>query len=268
MSQRSDLFDGLKQGAAIGLAVLLVTVPASQVLRPAPIAQAQGAEAVRVLPVPVPVTLPLRATAARRADFKAALHSPDARLVADWVAASADNAGVPFAILDKREATVFVFDRSARLVGASPVLLGAAPGDDSVEGIGERAIPDVKPFERTTPAGRFVSRPGKNSSGEDVVWVDYSAAVSMHRVRLIDPKERRLERLASPDAAMRRISYGCINVPVKFFDAVVSPVLGTGRAVVYVLPETKSVHDVFLRAPTPRDGAPSMVRSTAPHTTG
>ena len=87
--------------------------------------------------------------------------------------------------------------------------------------------------EKTTPAGRFVAQAGKNASHEDVVWVDYANAVSMHRVRLVDPKERRLERLASPDPAERRISYGCINVPVAFFDSVVWPLLGSTRAVVY-----------------------------------
>ena len=78
-----------------------------------------------------------------------------------------------------------------------------------------------------------------------MVWVDYDAAVSMHRVRPIDPKERRLERLASNDPAQRRISYGCINVPVAFFERVVHPSMGKGRGVVYVLPETRPVQAVF-----------------------
>ncbi|MBC7992872.1 MAG: L,D-transpeptidase [Rhizobacter sp.] len=179
------------------------------------------------------------------ADF--ALHpaSADARFVADWVTQAQDNRRLPFVILDKREAMVFVFDANGRIIDASPVLLGAAVGDDSVAGIGERPIEQVHPSERTTPAGRFVSQPGKNSSGEEVVWVDYAAAVSMHRVRLVDPKERRLERLASPDPTQRRISYGCINVPVAFFDSVIWPVIGTARGVVYVLPETRPVREVF-----------------------
>ena len=112
-------------------------------------------------------------------------------------------------------------------------------------GIGQRPISQVRPEERTTPAGRFISAPGRNASGENVVWVDYDNAVSMHRVRPVDPKERRLERLASPDPAQRRISYGCINVPVAFFDSVVQPVLASGRAVVYVLPETRPLQQTF-----------------------
>ena len=267
MQHASDLIDGVKQGAVIGLAALLLTLPAATAWSPRPAASSATAAtgptagwSAAAAPAPA-------AVAYRAARFDGAVASDDARLVADWIATSRDNRNLPFAILDKREATVFIFDRNAELIGASPVLLGAAPGDESVEGIGDRPIAAVAPHERTTPAGRFVSRPGKNASGEDVVWVDYAAAVSMHRVRPIDPKERRLERLASPDAAMRRISYGCINVPVAFFERVVSPVLGKGRAVVYVLPETKTVRDVFWRAPNPVPKAmlqPSMVRST-PH---
>ena len=100
----------------------------------------------------------------------------------------------------------------------SPVLLGATPGDDSVAGIGTRPMTRCARTRRPRRPAASWPRPGRNASHEDVVWVDYANAVSMHRVRLVDPKERRLERLASPDPAERRISYGCINVPVAFFE--------------------------------------------------
>ena len=35
---------------------------------------------------------------------------------------------------------------------------------------------------------------GVNASGEDILWVDYDNAISMHRVRPTNPAERRLER--------------------------------------------------------------------------
>ena len=119
-------------------------------------------------------------------------------------------------------------------------------------GIGNKAIEDIKPQERTTPAGRFVSEPGRNSLGHDVVWVDYDAAVSMHRVRATNPKERRLERLATKTAADNRISWGCINVPVEFFDQTVWPNLGKSRAVVYVLPESRPLTAFFPAAAAPQ----------------
>ena len=185
----SDWIDGAKQGALIGTIVLMLAVPGAGSLKPRPAMPVSTAQAQIVLTTAGPAARPT-------AWFNGEAASTDARRVADWVARSGDNAGLAFAILDKREAAVFVFDAGARLVGASPVLLGAAPGDASVAGIGERPIAAVRPEERTTPAGRFVSRPGKNASGEDVVWVDYDAAVSMHRVRLVRPT--RHPRLSRP----------------------------------------------------------------------
>jgi hypothetical protein len=171
--------------------------------------------------------------------------SAEARHVADWVADSRDNGGTGFVIVDKTFARVYVFDAEARLQGSSPVLLGAAHGDDSVPGIGTRPIAAVLPHERTTPAGRFVAERGHNANGEDIVWVDYDAAVSMHRVRATNPKERRLQRLASATVADNRISYGCINVPVAFYESTLSPLFAMRSAIVYVLPESRPARQVF-----------------------
>lgn len=159
--------------------------------------------------------------------------------------ATGDSAQRPFAIVDKRNARVFVFDAEGRLRGDAPVLLGLARGDRSVPGIGERKMSDIRPEERTTPAGRFMSEPGRNLQGEDIVWVDYGAAVSMHRVRATVASERRLERLASAGVEDNRISYGCINVPADFYDAHVKPALGSSRGMVYVLPETAATAELF-----------------------
>ncbi|RYX91045.1 MAG: L,D-transpeptidase [Comamonadaceae bacterium] len=179
--------------------------------------------------------------------------SPDARYIANWVADSGDNRNLSFVIIDKKNTKVFVFDASAKLVGATPVLLGAKVGDDSVLGIGQKKIADVLPEERTTPAGRFMGEPGRNLSGENVVWVDYDAAVSMHRVRIVDPKERRLERLASPTTADNRISYGCVNVPIPFFEKVLAPVFNKSYGVVYVLPEERQLAEIFASAYDPAE---------------
>jgi hypothetical protein len=154
-------------------------------------------------------------------------------------------AGADFILLDKRQAMLYVFDAEARLRDASPVLLGAARGDASTPGIGTRAIAEVQPHERTTPAGRFVAERGRNTLGEDVVWVDYDAAVSIHRVRATQPSERRLQRLASETIDDNRISYGCINVPVAFYETFVGPTVAQHRTIVYVLPETSPAQQLF-----------------------
>lgn len=179
------------------------------------------------------------------AEFGGLSPSADARRLADWVAHTHDNGGADFMIVDKRNARVYVFDAAAKLRASSPVLLGAAKGDDSVPGIGTRPIAEVRPEERTTPAGRFVAERGHNLKGEDIVWVDYDAAVSMHRVRATNPTERRLQRLATPTVSDNRISYGCINVPVSFYETHVKPTVANQRVIVYVLPEVKSIKQVF-----------------------
>jgi hypothetical protein len=190
--QSSDILAGLKQGILLAAATLVLILPTV------------GPALPRQSPVDAPRVA--RPEVFHHADFADRVASPDARFIADWAADSNDSHGLPFVILDKRDARVFVFQADGRLIDASPVLLGAAPGDDPVPDIGSRPIAQVRPEEKTTPAGRFVSAPGKNASGEQVVWVDYADSVSMHRVRPVDPKERRLERLASPDPADRRIS--------------------------------------------------------------
>jgi hypothetical protein len=196
------------------------------------------------LPTGQATVLPVAESVAR-ADFGPERPSPDARQLADSVVASGDNQGLAFLVVDKPDARLFVFDPRGRLQGQAPILLGLAPGDDSVPGIGTRQMSRILPHERVTPAGRFIAEPGRNLEGEDIFWVDYDAAVSMHRVRAKVAAERRLERLASPTPTDNRISYGCINVPAGFYDSVVTKALADGRAVVYVLPEQRALVEVF-----------------------
>jgi hypothetical protein len=103
----------------------------------------------------------------------------------------------------------------------------------------------VKASEKTTPAGRFIAEPGRNTKGEDIIWVDYDSAVSMHRLRYVSKQERRAQRLASPTEKDNRISFGCINVPVDFYETVLSPTVKATGAIVYVLPEVRSLQEVF-----------------------
>ena len=179
------------------------------------------------------------------ADVRSAALSAEARQIASWVRNSLDNRELDFVIIDKKNAVMHVFNADAHFVGSSPVLLGSAVGDDSVPGIGSKPISKIGAAERTTPAGRFVAERGKNTNGEDIVWIDYDAAVSMHRVRANNKAERRLERLATPTPADNRISYGCINVPIKFYETYIEPLFLNHSAMVYVLPEVKSLADVF-----------------------
>ena len=188
---------------------------------------------------------PVHHASISRADFKGALPSDEARNLADWIIDSNDNRRLPFLIVDKKLAVVFAFHADARLRGTTPVLLGSAIGDSSAPGIGQRKLSAIRPGERTTPAGRFVAALDRNLQGVEILWVDYDAAISLHRVVTGTPTERRAQRLTSPTPLDNRISFGCINVPPEFFDDVVRPAFKGTNGIVYVLPETRPAREVF-----------------------
>lgn len=167
--------------------------------------------------------------------------------MADWVMRTKDNSGLPFAIVDKTGATVFVFGADGVFLGAAPVLLGSAVGDDSTPGVGDRELSDIAPEERTTPAGRFMASYGPATGGKRVLWVDYGTAISLHEVVTTNRKERRPQRLASETVADNRITFGCINVAPEFYKEVVKPTFEGTQSVFYVLPETKSMVEAFPR---------------------
>jgi hypothetical protein len=250
-----ELRDALKQGCLIGAAIAALAIPP----------RLEWRAAAQPVTAPTQLASSVERPLNRRLDFAGEPASLDAQQLAGWVVDAADNGSRPFAIVDKRHAKVFVFEPDGRLHAATPVLLGYAAGDDTVPGIGKRPIDQVRPEERTTPAGRFVSEPGRNALDEEVVWVDYEAAVSMHRVRVTNPAERRLERLDTPTEADNRISFGCINMPVAFFEEVLWPRFKTRGAIVYVLPETRPLREVFaaLREAAARAALPRAIATNS-----
>ncbi len=189
--------------------------------------------------------LPVSEVRSKQANFKQEPASKESRYLANWVLDSGDHQNKPFLIIDKKKAKVFVFDAKGKLRGAAPVLLGLALGDNSIPGIGNMALSSIKPNERTTPAGRFVAALGRDPQNKEILWVDYGLGIALHRVTTTLPKERRLQRLDSTDPRERRISYGCINVPIKFYNNVVSPTFTGTNGIVYVLPDTRLVQEVF-----------------------
>ncbi|NMM81046.1 hypothetical protein B2J86_08950 [Acidovorax sp. SRB_14] len=206
---------------------------------------------------------PLAGRGSKRAHFEQAQASAEARHVAHWVVDSGDNLGRPFVIIDKRDAKVFVFDAQGQLRGDSPALLGLAVGDHSVPGIGTKKLSAIRPEERTTPAGRFVANLDKSLKGEEILWVDYDTAISMHRVVTSNARERRAARLASSSPSERRISYGCINIPARFYENVVSPAFTGTDGIVYVLPEIRSARDVFGSYDVGEEASPQAARVPA-----
>ena len=181
----------------------------------------------------------------RHASFGKEKVSPQALHIANWVVDSADNQGMPFMIIDKVHARAMIFDARGQLQGAAPALLGLARGDDSAPDIGQRKLSSIRPDERTTPAGRFMASLGRDVYGKEMLWVDYDTAISLHPIVKGTPAERRGQRLNSKSPDDNRISYGCINVPLKFYELLVSHAFTGTSGIVYILPETRTAQEVF-----------------------
>ncbi|MBE7940149.1 MULTISPECIES: L,D-transpeptidase [Ramlibacter] len=208
--------------------------------------------------------LPCAAQEAASVTGNAAVGAPQgdaARLLA-WARATHDAGGLPFVIIDKRNSQVQVYDGAGELRGASPALVGTARGDAVEPGIGLRPIASIRPEERVTPAGRFRAVMGRGPKGEDILWVDYDQALALHRVVTNVPAEHRLERLRSPRPQDRRITYGCINVPVRFFEQVVQPVFAPQGGIVYILPESRPLASLIGPEVEPGRSAPGEAVAT------
>jgi hypothetical protein len=80
---------------------------------------------------------------------------------------------------------------------------------------------------------------------EKILWVDYDTAISLHPVVTKVPSENRVERLTSITSSDNRISYGCINVSKSFFQKIVTPAFRESSGIVYILPDSHAIEDVF-----------------------
>ena len=226
-----------------GLCLVLLTAGLISTRAGAIEAEGPASSSIRSFPL-LPVAGSPTVPRPRQAGFAGADASLDVRNMADWIMASGDSDALPFAIVDKVNARLFVFDGHGALQGTSPVLLGLARGDVEVAGLGDRKLADIRPDERITPAGRFAASIGQNLNN-DVLWVDYNAALSVHQVPAGNAGDGRLRRLASESPLDNRASHGCVVVPVGFFDGVVKPSFAATGGVVYILPEVKSIGEVF-----------------------
>ncbi len=168
--------------------------------------------------------------------------------VAAWVAASRDNHALPYIIIDKANASLVLFDAKGKRLGAAPVLIGIAVGDDASPGVGSKNLAEIGPAEKTTPAGRFLAKFGLAAGKQKVLWVDYATSVAIHPIPAgASAKERRRRRMLSPTPDDNRITFGCINVPAALYSKTVRPLFQRKGGYVYVLPDTKPLEVVFPR---------------------
>lgn len=234
--------------ATLAVAALSLSPPANAA---SPAAHSPAAAARKATPAPASKAkkqAPSEAQAPAKVDEPPPAPTGAPGQLATWIAASHDNGEQPYIVIDKQAAKLFLFASNGTLLGETPVLIGIGVGDDSSPGVGaKKSLAEIGPAERTTPAGRFVARFGKAFGNERVLWVDYADSVALHAVITSNKKERRVERLLTPTADDNRITFGCINVGTSFYTRQVRPLFQKTGGVVYILPDTKPVEDVFPR---------------------
>ncbi len=181
--------------------------------------------------------------------------SPAAQRVIDWVSGAHDNRGLPWAVVDKVNATLFLFAPDGTQQAAVPVLIGIMPGDEASPGVGTKTLASLGPAEKTTPAGRYLAKFGLPVAGERVLWVDYATSVALHPIpKDAGAREKRRERMLSPTPDDNRITFGCINVPQAFYTRQLRPTFRRKGGNVYILPDTNPNDEVFPRLRTQAPG--------------
>ncbi|MFZ6816874.1 L,D-transpeptidase family protein [Undibacterium sp. Ji22W] len=163
--------------------------------------------------------------------------SADLKKLIAWIRETGDNQEFPYLIIDKVNAQLLIFNSNGELAGTTPVLLGMTHGDHSTPGVNHRKLMEISPGERITPAGRFILEFGHDLHGQDIFWVDYDAAISIHRIFTNNLKERRKERLQTSTHLDNRISYGCINVEKEFYENTIRKVFQHTAGYAYIMPE-------------------------------
>jgi hypothetical protein len=171
--------------------------------------------------------------------------SPEVQAVQQWVAATKDNAKLPFIVVDKVNARVYSFTPFGQLKATAPVLLGMGVGDKAIVSQ-DAPMSAMTPDKRITPAGRYLSRLVMDPhTKHPVLLIDGQNLITLHIVAKGTPAQRRAERLASLGSDDNRISFGCINVPPAFFETVVDPDFRPAKGIVYILPEKTTAAQLF-----------------------
>ena len=158
--------------------------------------------------------------------------TPTETAVVQNIVGQNDNQGKQFIVADKQAGTLTMYTASGQQITSTPALFGKTAGD-SVS-------------SKNTPSGRFEAKQANvrtegyggsaqvlTQNGQNLQLGGSSYAI--HRVYTKYASENRQGRLDTPTATDNRISLGCINVPVDFYDTYLNSDQDT---VVYVMPET------------------------------
>src|SRR5688572_27326874 len=133
----------------------------SKKAKPAPPPPPEPAPVVVVPPPPPPPPIPLEFSGIKTdvpmpvsLDYLQSA-APEVRDTVQWVAASKDNAGLPFMVVDKVNARVYAFNPIAQLKATAPMLLGMGVGDQVLVSP-DAPMSAIPPQKRITPDRKSV----------------------------------------------------------------------------------------------------------------
>jgi hypothetical protein len=176
-----------------------------------------------------------------------AVNASDAVIgILSWIRNNNDNKSKPFALIDKKNAKIFVFNAEGQPVASGPILLGITKRDHLDPNTMYASNDELAVDNRVTPAGRFQVKNGRDLHRKELLWFDYSNALALHTVIKV-PGQQRAMRLRSETPKDNRITWGCINVSVPLYSTVISPLFKPGGGIIYVIPEETGIGDFINR---------------------
>lgn len=152
----------------------------------------------------------------------------------------------PIIVVDKSAAKMFVYFPQDGTVLSGPVLLGKVKGDHI--NLADFNINTNSPA--ITPAGTFwANKKFSAKLNESILsFVEgHISFIAIHPVFTKIPAERRLQRLTSSETYDNRISNGCINLGLEFFNVIYAML--PSRSKLIILPESDSVIDDISASP-------------------
>jgi hypothetical protein len=149
-----------------------------------------------------------------------------------------------YLMVDKTHGKIILFENNEP-VFAGPALTGESTADNLPPGaLHEKFDKLIALDTKVTPAGRYtVSRSHDDDLGtvldiNEIHGTDWGIAI--HRVYLGTPSEHREQRIESPNAQDKHITFGCINVTPNAIAFLLKQLPEKGATPLYILPEDDS----------------------------
>jgi len=149
-----------------------------------------------------------------------------------------------YLMVDKTHGKIILFENNEP-VFAGPALTGESTADNLPPGaLHEKFDKLIALDTKVTPAGRYtVSRSHDDDLGtvldiNEIHGTDWGIAI--HRVYLGTPSEHREQRIESPNAQDKHITFGCINVTPDAIAFLLKKLPEKSATPLYILPEDDS----------------------------